>query len=323
MSKRQLSIAMCTYNGSKYLMAQLESIATQSRLPDELIICDDCSNDDTKNILKAFASMVSFPVRMYFNEENRGSTKNFEKAISLCEGEIIVLSDQDDVWHPEKLSRIEAVFIEHPHVGLVFSDGKVVDDELRTLGYSLWQAIGFSKSEQECVKSGRAIEVLLKHNVVTGATMAFRTKFKNLFLPIPTFWVHDGWIALLISAITDLALINEPLIKYRQHSNQQIGVLKKGVFSQLAIAKKTKPLNYIAEINQYTAVYERLLAFLNLLNNNKVIALIEEKIYHLNVRASIPKQKIYRLPVLLKELFTLRYHSYSKGWKSFVKDFLL
>src|SRR6266550_1879624 len=130
---------MCTYNGSLYLREQLDSIMRQTRLPDELVICDDCSVDETRQIIEDFASVAPFPVHLHVNEQNLGSTKNFEKAISLCEGDAIALADQDDVWNPFKLDRIETVLNSSPKVGLVFSDAEVVDEKLKPLGYNLWQ----------------------------------------------------------------------------------------------------------------------------------------------------------------------------------------
>src|SRR6266567_6944512 len=108
MSKSRISVAMCTYNGARFLREQLESIAAQSRLPDELVVCDDGSTDETVETIKAFVGRAPFAVRLEINSKNLGSTKNFEKAIGLCEGEIIALADQDDVWKPQKLAVLEA-----------------------------------------------------------------------------------------------------------------------------------------------------------------------------------------------------------------------
>src|SRR4051812_33755133 len=126
-----ISVALCTYNGAKYLPAQLASLVQQTHLPIELIVCDDSSTDATPQILKEFAAISPFSVRLQFNEANLGSTKNFEKAIGLCTGAVIATCDQDDVWLPQKLERIAAVFDKEPDVGLAFSDAILVDDELR------------------------------------------------------------------------------------------------------------------------------------------------------------------------------------------------
>ena len=97
MSGLCLSVSMCTYNGARFLREQLESIASQIRLPDELVVCDDGSTDATLAILTEYAKAVRFPVRIQCNTSRLGPAKNFEQAISLCKGEIIVLSDQDDI----------------------------------------------------------------------------------------------------------------------------------------------------------------------------------------------------------------------------------
>src|SRR5262249_10160572 len=104
----KISIALCTYNGAKYLSSQLESYLAQTCLPDEVVVCDDCSQDETVTILNDFAIRAPFPVRILVNDQNLGSTKNFEKSISLCSGEIIFLSDQDDVWMPNKIERVSS-----------------------------------------------------------------------------------------------------------------------------------------------------------------------------------------------------------------------
>lgn len=115
-----LSVAMCTYNGEEYLWEQLLSIAEQTRLPDELIVCDDSSTDTTLQILNEFQKMAPFSVRIYCNEAKLGPSKNFEKAITLCSGDVIALSDQDDVWLPRKLERLEKLLEDHLEAGLRF-----------------------------------------------------------------------------------------------------------------------------------------------------------------------------------------------------------
>src|ERR671927_271278 len=107
--RAKFSVAMCTYNGARFVREQLASIAAQTRPPDELVVCDDCSTDATLECIREFARTAPFPVRVVENEKNAGSTKNFERAVELCEGDFIALADQDDVWLPEKLQRLEEV----------------------------------------------------------------------------------------------------------------------------------------------------------------------------------------------------------------------
>ena len=320
MSGQRLSVAMCTYNGARYLEEQLDSIAAQSRQPDELIICDDRSIDSTVEIIKAFASRVAFPVRLSINEKKLGSTKNFEKIIGLCTGDIIALSDQDDVWQMEKLMLIESKLADSPGTGLVFTDAEVVDEYLRPMGYRVWQYNGFNAAEQKKFTEGRAVEVLLKRNVVTGATMAFRASFKELFQPIPSEWSHDAWIALMVAAYADMGVIPEPAIKYRQHFHQQIGIVKKGFLKRLTLAHQTKSKTYFSQLKKYRAARDRLVGNIEALPDKEVIVQLEGKMSHLTVRGNIHERKLHRLFTVLKELITYRYHRYSYGWKSAAKD---
>ena len=314
-----ISVAMCTYNGAKYVHDQIMSIASQSRLPDELVICDDNSSDETVKIIETFVGQVSFPIRLYKNERNLGSTKNFEKAISLCVGEVIALSDQDDLWYHQKLKLIEEAFSVSPNIGAVFTDADVVDENLHSLGYRLWQSVGFSKTQQRQLIQGKAFEVLLKHNVVTGATMAFRTKYRDLFMPISSDWIHDGWIALHIGAVSKLTIISEPLIQYRQHSMQQCGVMKRGFRGRYKLAKQIKREDYTEIANQYKGAGESLKKTIS--PDNKLILLLKKKITHMELRARLPENRVMRLLYVLIELLSLRYYRFSgSGFYNAAKD---
>ncbi|HEX8242629.1 MAG TPA: glycosyltransferase, partial [Longimicrobium sp.] len=212
----RISVAMCTWNGERYLPAQLDSIAAQTRLPDELVACDDGSTDGTVALLRAFAARAPFAVRVLVNERNLGSTRNFEQAIGLCRGEVVALADQDDAWPPEKLARFEAVFRARPGVGLVFSDGLVVDDALRPVGARLWESFGITPRMLRRISRGEAFSLLLSRNLVTGAAMAFRARAAEGALPVPegTGRIHDGWIALVAAARAEVAALPEPLLLY-------------------------------------------------------------------------------------------------------------
>jgi len=217
----KISVALCTYNGEKYLPAQLESILLQSLMPGELVVCDDCSNDGTLATLIEFASRAPFPVHIHRNEINLGSTRNFEKAIQLCSGDIIMLCDQDDVWKPCKIERIATVFRANPEAGYVFSDAELVDEDLRPLHRSLWEATGFQGELKKLFLQGDQFRCFTKQHFVTGATMAFRTAISRLAMPFPSkgFWIHDGWIALIASVTGAPGVpICESLIAYRQHA---------------------------------------------------------------------------------------------------------
>jgi glycosyltransferase involved in cell wall biosynthesis len=218
-----ISVALCTYNGERYLPAQLESIAAQTRLPDELVVCDDASTDRTAKMVRSFARSAPFPVRLTVNAANLGSNANFEQAICLCRGEFIALSDQDDIWFPSRLER-SAWFLEHhPPCGLVFADGEIIDGDGRLLNTRLWQQFHFDPPLKDALWQGD-YRPLARFRFITGATVMFRARFRPYLFPILGEWVHDGWIANLIACLSGICFVDEPLIYYRRHERQQIGL---------------------------------------------------------------------------------------------------
>ncbi|HEY3028080.1 MAG TPA: glycosyltransferase family 2 protein [Pyrinomonadaceae bacterium] len=322
-----ISTAMCTYNGALFLQEQLASIAAQTRPPDELLVCDDFSSDETRQILEHFAAGAPFPVRLHFNKTNLGSNKNFEQAISLCEGDVIALCDHDDIWHHEKLAVMESVLAAQPEAALVFTNGDVVDENSQPANYTLWQGVNFGTRSQAKVRAGQAFEALAERASITGAAMAFRARFTRLVLPIPDGigFVHDEWIALLIAASAKLAMVDKPLIKYRRHARQQIGVTQpspkppQSRIDQMREAiQRQNP--FLAEIKKLQAIEDRLASSRDLFSCENAYRMVRDKIAHLEARASILERGLESGPSVLRELLTLRYHRYSRGLYSAVKD---
>ena len=320
----KISVAMCTYNGAEFLPAQLESIATQSRRPDEIVICDDGSSDDTQSVINQFVTRSPIRVITSFNKENLGSVKNFERAVGLCTGEIVALSDQDDVWRADKLQLIEAAFDRNAKVGLVFSDAEIVDEKLNPLGRQMWEELGFDTHRRKLVANGRALDVVINGWTVTGATMAFRSDYKSLALPIPTNlqMIHDGWIALTVAAVADVVMIDEPLIKYRQHEGQQIGAptrLPKA--PPVTTVEALKRRNSATELHTILETLEqRLLDHKDEFDCRKALSFVSDYVSHLDARANLPQRRLNRVPTILRELLTWRYHEYANGFKSAAKD---
>jgi glycosyltransferase involved in cell wall biosynthesis len=312
---------MCTYNGAPFVRAQLESILAQSRPPDEIVICDDGSTDETISVIKDFAGV---PIILYSNEKNRGTVKNFESAIGLCTGDIIALSDQDDVWREDKLQKTEEAFRKTPTAGLVFSDAEIVDENLTPLNRRMWNEVDFNAQKRKLVGQGRALDVLITGWTVTGAAMAFRSAYKKLALPIPTNipMIHDGWIALSIAAVSSVVAIDEPLIKYRQHAGQQIGAPKRK-----ANAQPTSTLDALKRRSSSTELQhtldvlrERLSAHTKEFDCRNALAFVNNYSHHLDARANLPARRLNRVPTILRELLTWRYHDYANGFKSAAKD---
>lgn len=327
MRRMRMSVAMCTFNGADFLPAQLASIAEQTRLPDELIICDDASTDGTRALLESFARTTSIPVSLYFSDQNTGSVKNFERAIGLCTGDVIALSDQDDVWHKDKLELIEQHLQRNAATGMVFSDAEIVDENLNPLQRRIWEAVGFDAHRQKLLRSGRSLDVLINGWTVTGATMAFRSAYVKLALPVPTniAMIHDGWIALAVASVADVVFIEEPLIKYRQHERQQIGAPKRSARQPErglhAFESALRRRNSATELHGILSVLEeRLVAQQNSFDCRRALAFAGDYSLHLDVRANLPRKRLSRVPRILRELLTMRYHEYANGFKSAAKD---
>ncbi|SEG21202.1 Glycosyl transferase family 2 [Nitrosospira multiformis ATCC 25196] len=312
-----LSVALASFNGERYIAEQLESIAQQYRLPDELVISDDASTDSTTDIVLRFARHAPFPVQLLEHSERLGSTRNFQTAICACNGDIIFLCDQDDVWYPKKIELIEAGFIDNHNAGAVFTDADVVGENLNPSEIRLWEAFKFNSKEQAQINGCDALEVLFKHPVVTGATMAFRSIYRDLILPLPDMW-HDAWIALLIGATSSLVALPTPLIAYRQHNSNQLGIPRRG-----RNRGKTCAEIYGPQVLHYELTRARLLAHEKHFPVSKQkLEKMEELLIFLRNRAALPQSPWQRLPIALNELAAFRYHRYAFGTISFWKDLL-
>lgn len=321
---KTFSIALCTYNGARYLRDQLDSIAAQTRPPDELVVCDDASTDDTLRIVSNFASSVPFAVHLHSSDENRGSTKNFERAIGLCHGDYIALSDQDDVWLPVKLATIEQEFARRPNTGLIFTDADVIDDAGLLAGYTIWEKLPVSVAERRRLRSRGALNELMAGATVTGATMAFRGQFKELILPIPADLaiIHDAWIALMIAAVSEILPLDLRLIRYRQHSLQQVGAQERKL-APSGVRNALQRVNSYAELIEISSrARQRLSENGAAYSSHQAITQLQARLTHLHNRAGLPGELLSRTRCILGELWSRRYHLYSNGLRSAVKDLL-
>ncbi len=317
----KISVALCTYNGERFLAEQLASIARQDRAPDEIVISDDGSTDETLRIAREFAQSAEIPVQIHRQSENVGSTKNFEAAVRRAKGDVIVLADQDDVWREDKVARLEDALRSRPDAAFAFSNAEVVGDDLSPLGHDLWEAVHFGGAEQRQFENGRAPDVLLRYNVVTGATLAFRSEYRNALLPIPRGWVHDGWIALVLSLLAPCVPISAPLIRYRQHAAQQLGGRRSTLCEKIEIARSQGSEHFRRLARDYAAALRRARKLSGRLRDPGWIGALEAKVRHLIARAEIRRE--WRLPLILSEAMRLRYGRYSLGWKSVAQDLVL
>jgi glycosyltransferase involved in cell wall biosynthesis len=326
----RLSIALCTYNGEKFLQDQLESFAKQTRLPDEIVVCDDCSTDKTVEIIRSFAETAPFPVRLFVNDANLGYIKNFERAIKLCEGDIIFLSDQDDVWHTEKLEKFAVEFASDKEVGMVFCNGELVDENLHSLNLSAWQSRLFDKTKFKKMENGAGFPIVLWGNVISGCMMAFRAKYKDLLLPIPTNIrevIHDYWIALLLLTVAKVKPIPEKLVSYRQHNCQQVGLSLTNEMKEPFYQRAIKKHDFQAQIHKFeglkTELNKRVVEHSEnyQINWRDIFKELNDQLHHAQARLQITEGNLFPVSLMIEELISTRYHRYSNGWKSAAKDF--
>jgi glycosyltransferase involved in cell wall biosynthesis len=320
---KSISVAMCTYNGEKYLQEQLESIAAQTRLPIELVICDDRSTDSTTKIIEAFASSAPFPLRFKLNQVNlggaaKGITKNFEQAAGLCTGDLIAFCDQDDVWLPQKLARLGEAMEKDPQAGGVFSDAQLINDQGAQKGIRLSETTGMSSSEQDRLLRGEVLRVLLSMTKVYGCTFMVDARLLKRILPVPPHWWFDAWVPCMSAVYAKLIFIPDALFFYRIHATQS------GVGASLPTAServkqwKFSAKDYWKESDpQLSDLYERLAAedsptmksYLDYVRGRREL---------LRFRAELPSNPLMRLVRVIPQ--TGNYNRFFNGWKSMVKD---
>ncbi len=236
MKDHLISIALCTYNGEKYIRAQLESIINQTYLNLEIIIVDDCSQDQTIKILQEIAGLDQ-RIKIYRNTKNLGFNKNFEKAISLTTGNFIAISDQDDIWISTKISEL-LNYIDDKW--LVFSNSVFIKPD-EPQGRMLLTDINLN------VLSYKAF---LFNNFVTGHTVLFKREFLTYLLPLPEQGYYDWYMGFIASYHSQIAYCNKVLTKYRVHSESVIQKRE----HEVLVEKKRGIENYKMVINQIKAL---------------------------------------------------------------------
>lgn len=200
----RISIAMATFNGERFLQEQLESFARQSLLPDELVVCDDGSTDATLAILAGFAAKAPFAVRVVRNPQRLGYILNFEKVLTLCTGDLVYFSDQDDVWFAEKLAVMTAHMQRHPACQVAVCDQRQTTADLTAAPQTRLEV--FRRFGSGALQ------------LSAGCAMVMRRSFGEIVLPLPPECAsHDTWIHLLARAYRVTGQIETVLQYHRRH----------------------------------------------------------------------------------------------------------
>lgn len=246
----KISIALATYNGEKYLQEQLESFLAQTRLPDELVISDDCSTDNTMNIIKSFAAKAPFEVKYWQNEKNLGYGANFNEALLQTTGDLVFLSDQDDVWFPEKIDEMTRLSIQHPECSVLMNDSELTDADLNSVGLT-------KRGQMRSIGSPNT-------SFVMGCCSVIKRDHLDLCLPVPEGCVHDDWLMVIADALQTKFIHEQVFQYYRRHEanesqalfNQTKTISRWDVwkrrYKEIFIEKDVKNAQTISKLEAYT-----------------------------------------------------------------------
>jgi glycosyltransferase involved in cell wall biosynthesis len=211
-----ISVCLATYNGAKFLERQIQSIIIQLKEDDEIVISDDGSSDETKQIIAGF---LDDRIKFFENTSYRGPVHNFENAIVHARGDIIFLADQDDIWMENKINRH---LKHHEEFDLVISDAIVIDEQSQVLFESFFEARG----------SGRGLLKNIISNSYIGCCMSFTKKITKAAVPFPdNIHMHDWWIGLVAEVKGKIHFLQEPLMYYIRHDNNASPTLDKSGYS--------------------------------------------------------------------------------------------
>jgi glycosyltransferase involved in cell wall biosynthesis len=299
-----ISVAIIAYNSSEYIKKQIDSILEQTQNVDEIVIFEDASTDNTKEILEAYKNKYPDLFFIHYNVQNIGIYKNIEKAIKSCTGDIIILADHDDYWYSNKVETILKWFNSNPNMNGVFTNGSIMNsEEILNNNYSLWDVMGFPCKS---IKNSTDLKLYINtvENSVTGAALAFRNNLPFLNYPFPTIknLVHDRWIAMNLAENNSLGILDEKIIRYRIHSQQAIGGKTKEVEKYIRLNKDIlgdipnkdssinnfKDLRYILnkiEINLKIQIGITKLSYVNLESKNYIEILKNKQNNYINYGA--------------------------------------
>jgi GT2 family glycosyltransferase len=320
----RVSVALGTHNGAHYLRQQLESILRQTSPVDEIVLSDDASSDDTVALAqrvvdehRARADAATPELVVLRNASALGVTANFEQALLAATGDLIALCDQDDVWHPDRVARAVAEFAARPELDLVAAEARLVDEAGEPLGSSLFETLGVDEELRHRLASHAAFAELLKRNVLTGATMMVSRSLVERAAPFPASWVHDEWLAMVASVGGGIAVVSDPVIDYRQHGGNQIGVTRLAAGGRLARLREPRTERNARLLARAEDLAERLPV---IAPAPGVHAAVHAKLAHEVMRQGLPHGRLRRVPPVWREWRSGAYQRYGRGAQDVLRD---
>ena len=326
----RISAILPTCNRKRFLQEQLDSLVAQTRWPNELIIGDDQSTDDTPEIIKRFIADAPFPVLSYRNKCNVGASRNAELAIDQCSGDVVVICDDDDICLPDRLKAIEEEFTKSPEVGLVLTDSDLVDQALRPTGTTLWAAYKFTSREVSAI-SKDPICTLAKHFVGAGHVMSFRKSLTPYIIPfpkrLPAGVFFDIWLSLVLASIAKVVCIPRSLVTHRLHQGQIAGLPALSRFNeridQIRSSEREKMAAFAGLLQEVIDRISVQILQIDTAWSKQNVATLIAWAAHLRMQSKLSNGKSARLLPIALALFTGRYHQYSRGFLTAARDLLI
>lgn len=321
-----ISVALCTCNGARFIEEQIDSILAQTFPVAELVVHDDASDDDT--VARACAVWERWhaldpgrvPVmRVVSHRERRGVALNFQGALDDCNGEWLVLCDQDDRWHPKRMALLMSRLGARPSIRLLHGNARLIDADGHPLPHTLFEALGVSDAERSAIQQGRAIDVLLSRNLVTGAATILHRSLWEIARPVPARWLHDEWIGMVAAVRSGIDMEVRELFDYRQHGGNQVGAHRPSWGEEFRRAFESRGGWHLLQLERAMALQVRLPSLMAD-PPAALVAAVDAKVAHHRARVDYPRHRAIRWVPVLREWATGRYARYGRGARGLIKD---
>jgi glycosyltransferase involved in cell wall biosynthesis len=314
------SVCLCTFNGGRYLKDLLFSLAAQTFLPTELIVGDDGSSDDTSEILRDFAVGAPFPVEILPSERRLGPAANLERLLVRATGNVVFPCDQDDIWDSAKIEVLARTLDRFPDSGAAICNSSLIDGEGRPLEGSLFERAGLDTAVCEVLASGSsaAMVEIARRNPVASHALAIRRSALALVLPFGSDWQADWWIALVLSAVTGIAIVADCLVEYRLHDLNTVGLRETLPFAERVSHERVR--HFLSRADLLDAAVARVGSLRPGVPNPDDKENLEAQIAHLRTRGSLPTVRVRRVATVLREARRGGYRRFSNGWRSALGD---
>lgn len=317
------SVVLACRDGARFLEEQLASIRDQTQVPDELVVCDDGSTDDSRRVLADFARTSGLRTILLHFETSRGVKSAFRAAIEHAAGEIVFFCDQDDVWEPFKVERYTEAARREPELVLVASDSRVIEEGGRELCETIWGRLRVRPREVRLANAGQGFRVLLRHPFLPGHGMAVRRDALERMLPFPSEWNYDSWVQVLAAAIGPIKLLEESLCRHRLHSRQSVGVARESLSRKARAGGESGHDSLLAQRDSMRILRRKIeeMAAEREAHEVALVMLVDERIRLLEARAELRVAgRAGGARILVRELLAGRYHRVGRGWLAVARD---